>query len=217
MSMGLLDRLKGLFRTNIELSSSESMQHSSDSVNQQPDVVQRPIEVPVSTSMSTSYESISSPSINKNSYDLGLAAGYTGRSIKDIESSMNRIELQMATKDWTELKMREQLERYDEILQQRLQKIEQALGIMQTTISGGQQIPQQFISRFPVTPRMEQIILAMKDLKEISYDDLAIRLDMNIDELRSLLSIMTKRTNVIERYRINGRGWLRYREEQPAE
>lgn len=215
--MGLFDRLKGLFRTKSELSSSESIRHSSDSIQEITKPLEHPIEISVGPSIPTSYESPTTPSIEKDSYELGLAAGYTGHSIKQIESSLGRIESQMATKDWTELRMKEQIEKYDQILQQRMQRIEQALGIIQSTVSTGQQIPQQFTSRLPVTPRMEQIILALKDLKQVSYDDLAIRLDMGIDELRSLLSIMTKRTNLIERFRINRRGWLRYKGEQNSE
>ncbi|MFQ6120579.1 MAG: hypothetical protein ACE5KE_11945, partial [Methanosarcinales archaeon] len=38
--------------------------------------------------------------VQKDSLQLGIAAGYTGRSLKGIESSLNRIEAQMPTKDW---------------------------------------------------------------------------------------------------------------------
>ncbi len=113
----------------------------------------------------------------------------------------------MATKDWVELKLREQFDKIVETLKGNLPP-------------AADQIPepvQPFQSRLPLTPRMEEVLIAVKELGQVNYDDLAIRLNMNVDELRSLLSIMTRRTDKLERFRIGRRGWIRYKGQKDSE
>lgn len=145
--------------------------------------------------------------IERESYHLGLAAGYTGKAIKDIESSLSRIESQMATKDWVSIKLQEQTQ----FIEKRFEEVEKNLGIskgIQPTIAMTKPVIFQ-----PLSSRMQNVLIAIKEAGEISYDDLALKLDIGVSDLRSLLSIMTKRTNVIERFKIGRRGWVKYKGE----
>lgn len=146
-------------------------------------------------------EPIHMPEIERDSYQLGLAAGYTGRSIKEIEASLNRIEGQMVTKDWFEIKLQQ--------IDKRIEDIEGALGILKGVApAAGQQIA--ILKKMPLTQRMEEVLKAIKEVGEISFADLALKMNMDVSDLRSLLSIMTKRTNAVERFRIHRIGWVKY-------
>ncbi|MBI4894145.1 MAG: hypothetical protein HY833_00170 [Candidatus Aenigmarchaeota archaeon] len=66
------------------------------------------------------------------------------------------------------------------------------------------------VKRMPLTQRMEELLSVVRESKEISFADLALKMNMDISDLRSMLSIMTKRTNMVERFRIHRVGWIRY-------
>ncbi len=142
------------------------------------------------------------PEIQKDSYELGLAAGYTGRSIKDIEASLARIEGQMVTRDWFMVEFQK--------VDRRIEDIERALGIIKGALPAMEQQRAAILKRMPLTKRMEDLLKAVKDAGEISFADLALRMKMDISDLRSLLSVMTKRTNMVERYRVHRTGWIKY-------
>lgn len=163
----------------------------------------RQLAVPASTSRYIeSQPEQSAPPIQKDSYELGLAAGYTGRSIKEIEASLTRIESQMVTKDWFTV----QLDKLD----RRVEDIERAMGIIKGAIPAMEQQKRAIVPKMPLTKRMEDLLSVVREAGEISFADLAIKMGMDISDLRSLLSIMTKRTNLIERYRVHRAGWIRY-------
>ncbi len=160
-------------------------------------------------------------SIEKDSYQLGLAAGYTGKSIKDIESSLNRIETQMATKDWVNNKMQEQylaimefLRKHEENEQKRFELLGTSGGMASSTIPKLQAIGSVILSQeIPLSPRMEQALKIIHESREISFENLAFKLATNIEDVRGLLSEMSRRTKLIERFKISRRGWVRYKGE----
>lgn len=213
--MGFLDRLKRAFTKQNDVKSIESMDHRFESIEQrQPEPstppsppMEQPKPVALSTSISN-YRGVSqeivSPEVQKDSYQLGLAAGYTGRSIREIEGSLARIEAQMVTKDW----LLNEINRID----RRIEDIERALGIIKGALppmdekTGDTAI----VKRMPLTQRMEELLRVVREAGQISFADLAIKMNLDISDLRSMLSIMTKRTDLIERYRIHRTGWVKY-------
>lgn len=107
----------------------------------------------------------------------------------------------MVTKDWFEIKLQQ--------IDKRIEDIERALGILKGVApAAGQQIA--ILKKMPLTQRMEEILKAIKEVGEISFADLALKMNMDVSDLRSLLSIMTKRTNAVERFRIHRVGWVKY-------
>jgi hypothetical protein len=209
--MGLFDRLKNIFTNKSDVKSIQSIDNRFKSIEQPTQVSSQPIEslrsTPIQTSTIPIYgenqESILSyPEISRDSYQLGLAAGYTGRSIKEIESSLGRIEAQMVTKDWFTIQLQQ--------LDRRIEDIERALGIIKGVIPSIEQQKAAIIKRMPLTQRMEELLEIVKQYKEISFADLALKMNIDVSDLRSMLSIMTKRTNMIERFRVHRAGWIRY-------
>jgi hypothetical protein len=59
---------------------------------------------------------------------------------------------------------------------------------------------------------MEELVSLVKSSKEISYDELAAKLNITISALRGLLSTTAQRTNKIERFMVDGKGWVRFKE-----
>jgi predicted ArsR family transcriptional regulator len=57
---------------------------------------------------------------------------------------------------------------------------------------------------------MISLISIAKEQGEISYTDLANKLNITEDALRGLLANTMKRTNKIERFAKDGRGWVRF-------
>lgn len=206
--MGLLDRLKGLFTSKSDVKAIESMDHRFKSIEEKeptPTIqAQEPKPIAISTGLSDYRETQEQtmPEIQKDSYELGLAAGYTGRSIKDIEASLARIEGQMVTRDWFMVEFQK--------VDRRIEDIERALGIIKGALPAMEQQRAAILKRMPLTKRMEDLLKAVKDAGEISFADLALRMKMDISDLRSLLSVMTKRTNMVERYRVHRTGWIKY-------
>jgi len=174
-----------------------------------------------------------SPTLHKDSYQLGLAAGYTGRSIKNIEESLNRIESGMVSKDWfkTEFEdatpqliqgiqsIRFLIQEHESNDQKRFEAIQESLNRMSNLArTAPEPIKEELFreiqaieSQIPLSPKMQQLISVVKEQKEISYDDLGVRLTITVSALRGLLSNLMKRTNEIERFAKDGKGWVRYK------
>lgn len=219
--MGLLNRLKSLFGKQNDVKAIESIDHRFKSIEQrqpeptppQSSSIEQPKPVALSTTISNYGEEtqeIVTPEIQKDSYQLGLAAGYTGRSIKEIEGSLARIEAQMVTKDW----LLNEITKID----RRIEDIERALGIIRGSLPT---VPMDkdtsIVKRMPLTQRMEELLRVVRESGQISFSDLAMKMNLDISDLRSMLSIMTKRTDVIERYRIHRTGWVKYVGDQRPE
>jgi len=171
--------------------------------------------------------------LQKESLQLGVAAGYTGRYIKEIEASLNRIETQMVSKDWFSSKFGDQstktletlkdiknvLERHDSSALKRFEAIENALIRMNSVAKDvPEPIKQKLIneiesikSNLPLTHKMSRLVEVVKESGKISYDELASRLGISRSALRGLLSNTMKRTNEIERYSVDNKGWVRYK------
>ncbi len=170
--------------------------------------------------------------LQKESLQLGVAAGYTGRAIREIESSLDRIERRMASREWitsvfgdqsktpqmlTEIK--ESLEKHDSNASKRFETIEIALNRMILSAKDAPEpLKRELIAEIesikanlPLSPKMRRLVISVKDAGRISYDDLAIRLDITRSSLRGLLANTMRRTTDIERFSVSGKGWVRYR------
>lgn len=151
--------------------------------------------------------------IEKDSLHLGIAAGYTGRVLRDIEASLIRIETQMVTKDWMTLQVKDDLERRLETIQEALSGISGVAATLpsyeKAKIMGK---VQSIESNLPLTPQMQRIMATLELNKEISYDELAAKLGIQVSALRGLLSQMTKRTQKVLRIEKEGKGWVKLNE-----
>ena len=184
--MALLNFIKKLF-TRREMIESPSLTHSLNHIEQQP---------PPTTS------------IEHDSYHLGLAAGYTGKSIKDIESSLVRLESQMVSKDWF-------LVHFQSFSQQLTETMLLVRRILEQMAKSGYNLPiiQTTVDLPRITPKMALLAEIVREVKEISYEDLAARLGMNtVHGLRSLLSESVKQIPELERFKRKRKGWVRYKE-----
>jgi hypothetical protein len=66
-------------------------------------------------------------------------------------------------------------------------------------------------SNLPLTPKMEEALGIIKEVGEISYEELAKRLNLSeVSGLRGLMANMSKRTKNIERFTKGGKGWVKY-------
>ncbi|OGI14620.1 hypothetical protein A3K63_03730 [Candidatus Micrarchaeota archaeon RBG_16_49_10] len=164
--------------------------------------------------------------LEKDSLQLGIAAGYTGRSLRGIESSLMRIESQMPSKEWMLLQFKDKtpeiinaLIQHDENDRNRFEAISNTLlsvkGIAEISPEPIRSILGKKIdsieAQLPLTSKMEEILSIVKDSKEISYEDLTAKIGLvEISGLRGLLSNMIKRTNKIERFEKKGKGWVKY-------
>jgi ribosome-binding protein aMBF1 (putative translation factor) len=213
--MGFLDRLRGLFKQKSDkkalesdVTSIQSLQTALPSFKENELSMEMPrgkkaqsISVAISnaTGGHLSQTNVESDrvSVERDSYHLGLAAGYTGRSIREIEAALNRIESQMATKDWVTIKLDEHMEQ------------------IQALITGKKVVklraPEE--RKQPLTSKMSELLMVLRQEKTMSYADLALRMDMSVSDLRSLLTHMVKRTNEVERFRVGRAGWAKFIEE----
>ena len=143
--------------------------------------------------------------IERESLKLGLVAGVAGRSIREIESSLIRIETQMPTKDWIELRIRNLLEEILETIRTHERKEEERFNILKEGPSEKKSLKEKYL-----TPRMSEILQVLKKEGEISYEDLAKRLGLrSVSGVRAILTEMMKRTDEIERFERDGKGWVR--------
>ena len=227
--MGLLDKLKKAFSSQNDVKAIKSIDNRFESIGKRIDendkaassrivLESEPKQISVASGLSNYREEYTSPeprssdgpesmSVQKGSYELGLAAGFTGHSIKQIESSLARIEGQMVTKDWFLIQLNQ--------LDRRIEDIEKALGIIKGAIPTLEQQKAAIVKTMPLTPRMEQVLEIVRQSGEISFADLALKMNLDVSDLRSLLSIMTKRTNDIERYRHHRGVFVKYTGDNP--
>lgn len=170
-------------------------------------------------------ETPSAIEVQKDSLQLGVAAGYTGRSIKQIESSLSRIETQMPTRDWLLSQFEDRtpelinsFEKHEKNEQKRFEAMQNILLSLQKTAEKAPEPIKTEISKqitaierqLPLTPKMKRLFQIVKEAKEISYDGLHIKLGITTSALRGLLSNMAKRTGQIERFEKDGKGWVRH-------
>jgi hypothetical protein len=155
----------------------------------------------------------------KDSFQLGLAAGYTGRSLKSIESSLTRVESQMPTKDWFSTQFEDKTPELIEILKKHEENEEKRFELLQNLLTSGRLsersaeliLPSSFpLGELLLTHKMQILVSIVKESREISYKDLANRLGLTVSALRGLLSNTFIRTKNIERFRKDGKGWVRY-------
>lgn len=171
--------------------------------------------------------------LEKDSFQLGLAAGYTGKSIKEVERSLSRIERQMVTKDWFKTEfddqtpelienlenIRKAVERHDVSVQNRFKSIQSVLDRLQrVAVKAPEPIKTDILreietmrSQIPLSTKMKELVSVVRSVGELSYKDMATRLSITTSALRGLLSNTMKRTNEIERFRRDGKGWVRYK------
>lgn len=151
--------------------------------------------------------------IEKDSLQLGIAAGFTGRSLRNIEDSLTRIEAQMVTKDWMTLTVKGDIE-------QHLAEIKTSLdSITGVAASLPEEARQQIMgqvskirAQLQPTSRMIEMLSIIKETKEISYEDLASKLGISVSSLRGLLSMAAYRMPNIERFERKNKGWVRYKQ-----
>jgi len=163
--------------------------------------------------------------LQRDSLQLGLTAGLVGKTIKDIENTLYRIESQMVTKEWFTLQFRDLLEviqrlkEHEEKEQERFQILLEAITSLKRLSTSlptdlrknlMEQV-EKIESTLPLTPRMKQILEIVKQKTEISYEELSKILGISLSGLRGVLTEMRKRTDEIECFIKDGHGWIKYR------
>lgn len=163
--------------------------------------------------------------IQKDSLELGFAAGYAGKTLKQIEYSLTRIEEQMASKDWFSSQFEDRtpeliqmIDQHEKNSQERFEAIQNRLDFLKETAKmAPEPIKTQLIEQIgsiemqmPLTPKMKDLLGIVKETGEISYDDLSAKLNIGVSALRGLLSNMLKRTKDVERFEKDGKGWVKY-------
>ena len=141
-------------------------------------------------------------------FKLGLAAGYTGKSIKNIEDSLNRIESLVATKDW-----------FKKELQPLFSELNQNLKEIKTLMERNQSITGKIDLKSPtqrITPKMKEMISIVRSEGVISYLDLSKKMGITIDSLRGLLSRTAIETSDITRFQKDKQGWVKYMEDSDS-
>jgi hypothetical protein len=171
--------------------------------------------------------------LQKDSLQLGIAAGYTGKFIREIERSLGRIESQMVSKDWFTSSFEDRTPELIEILDniktvvqehdinvsQRFKALESALNRIQSIAAKSPEpIKQELMkeveiisSTLPLTSKMKELVSSVKETGKLSYDELCTKLNITRSSLRGLLANTMKRTNEIERFSVGGKGWVRYK------
>jgi len=210
--MGILDQILGLFGKKAQ---PKALQSASEALQERFEALETP----------ETNEETQPIRLEKDSLQLGIAAGYTGRSLKSIENSLLRIESQMTTKDWFALQIGQPVQDLVDFLKQHEEKEQLRFEALQNTLDSmkaiarisPQPIKSQLFreirtaeSQIPLSPRMKEILNLVKEQKEISYEDLANRFNFGVSGLRGLLTNMKKRTSDIERFEKDSKGWLRY-------
>ena len=216
--MGIKDLFSKLLRKKRQADLNQSINQSE--INQS---ITEPVEEP---SIEDSEKPPESIGIEKDSLQLGIAAGYTGKSIKEIESSLSRIETQMPTRDWFLTQFEDRtpelialFEKHEKNAQKRFEIVQNLLtSLSKTAKKAPEPVRTELFeqirgieSQLPITPKMQRLVSVVSESKEISYSDLAAKLGITESALRGLLSLTTKRTDKIERFNRLGRGWVRYK------
>ncbi len=158
--------------------------------------------------------------LEKDSLQLGFAAGYTGRSIHDINSTLGRIETMMPSKDWLVIELEKQSNQLEEGAQRRFQATIEALNSLRS-LSGQAPEPLKtqlldkidvIESRYAPSDRMKELIQLVKLKGEASFKDLAKMMDLTDSGFRSMVMLTLPRTNEIEKFdKGTKEKWLRYK------
>jgi hypothetical protein len=166
----------------------------------------------------------SSIDLDKESVQLGLAAGFTGRSIHDIDSSLNRIEALMTSKDWMTVQLDEHFRQHEENEQHRLETIINALNSLHSiSLEAPEPLKTKLLDKITATEthlglsnRMKELIQLVKYYGEVNYFDLAHKMNITESGLRSLLTMTLRRTNEIEKFERDNRKWLKFKQSSDA-
>ena len=227
--MGFMDFLRRMFKKKQEAEALQSASKRSEALQSaapalQNEGLERSTEPPQTTSK------ISSPSIElqRDSLQLGIAAGYTGRYLRDIESTLQRMESQIITKEWFLNQFQDLVQKFSEALREHDQNEEKRFEKLQNLIASirgtAERAPEPFRTELfakiheleahlPLTPKVKKTLSLIKEAGEISYKDLAEKLNLTPSGVRALLTNMVKRTKEIERFEKDGQGWVRYKGE----
>jgi hypothetical protein len=187
----------------------------------------RSIETPTISSQEQPKSTIS---IEKESLQLGVAAGYISRSLYSIEDSLARIETLMPSKEWISLNLTPKLEEIQQTIlnlrdvlsshekneEKRFEALLEAITKLKTTAPS---LPEpakteilstvKTLKSAALSPKMQQILEILKERREISYNELAEKLGITTDGLRGLLSRMVRVCDEIERFERENKGWVR--------
>ncbi|MBI2543002.1 MAG: hypothetical protein HYW24_02345 [Candidatus Aenigmarchaeota archaeon] len=166
----------------------------------------------------------SSLEFDKESVQLGLAAGYTGRSIHDINTTLNRIETLMPSKDWLLIQFEEHFHRHEENEQRRLEIVLKALNSLHLLSS---QAPEPLKTKMldqikvvetnlELSRRMTELVQLVKYSGEATYKDLAAKMGITPSAFRSMLSLAMQRTNELEKIIRGNKKYLKYRNSSTA-
>lgn len=218
--MGILESILKLFRK-------KSISNQSQSINSDQSITNQSV---------WQSQSISNQSLTE-SLQLGIAAGYTGRSLREIESSLHRIESLMVTKDWFKsefqdispqllenLKIIKQLiEQHETNQQKRFEFIRESLERLEETArKAPEPIRKEILTETEkirihlpgktITPRMQEVINIIREAGEITYEEVANKLDKSPHYIRGLVSDINKIKPCIETFQKPGerKKWLRY-------
>ncbi|MDD1778009.1 MAG: hypothetical protein LUQ65_07540 [Candidatus Helarchaeota archaeon] len=166
----------------------------------------------------------SSIDLDKESVQLGLAAGFTGRSIHDIDTSLNRIETLMTSKDWMTVQLDEHFRQHEENEQRRLETIINALNSLHSiSLEAPEPLKTRLLDKITaaethlgLSNRMKELIQLVKYYGEVNYFDLAHKMNITESGLRSLLTMTLRRTNEIEKFERDNRKWLKFKQSSDA-
>ncbi|MEM5874808.1 MAG: winged helix-turn-helix transcriptional regulator [Candidatus Aenigmatarchaeota archaeon] len=164
----------------------------------------------------------------------GIIIGYTSKTLKNIEEGILRLEKSLPDKEWLKAELNEYFTKVIESLKialkaidehesrsnLRYESIESALNrIEEIALSLKESTQKEQIIReiseirknMPLSPRMQQILEMLKEKKEMSYEEIAQSIGISVSALRGLLSEMCRRTDMVERFEKDGKGWLRFK------
>jgi len=163
--------------------------------------------------------------LQKDSLQLGVAAGYTAHFIKRIESSLDRIEAQILTKDWFDHKFDEKISEFGSLIKMHEENDQKRFEIIQNILielknlakKAPEPVKSELVGKIeaiekqlPLTAKMKEVLEILKQSNEMSYEELASKLHISVSAIRGLLSNMSKRTDEIERFEKDKKGWVRY-------
>jgi len=167
--------------------------------------------------------------LQKESVQLGLAAGYTGRALRDIERSLVRIESSLPSRDWFAAEFGDQkrvvellesirniLKIHDDLTMKHFEMLENTIYALQGIAQKAPEPVKTEILReirtieanLPPTPKMQQLINIVKQ-GEINYTNLASALGITESALRGLLTLTIRRTSAVQRFERDGKGWVK--------
>lgn len=171
--------------------------------------------------------------IQKDSLQLGIAAGYTGKFIREIERSLGRIESHMVSKDWFASKFEDRspelvdilssiktlIQEHDNNMSERFKALQSASNRIQSIATKAPKPIKRKLMKevetiqatLPLTSKMKKLVSVVRESGKLSYDELCTKLNISRSSLRGLLANTMKRTNEIERFSVGGKGWVRYK------